>query len=335
MSKIALLTGKNQSNSACYNHFMGLLEIDFAGVHFKNPVVAASGTFGNALEYQRFFDVKRLGGVSLKALTLNPRSGHAHPRVCETEAGMLNTIGLQNRGWDYFLRSIYPSVEAIDTNVIVNVAGSRERDYVGLVKRLSDLEAVAIIELNVSCPNIDGGEIPFGLDSRILGRLVERCASHSSKPLMPKLSPHVASMTEAAKACESAGAAALSLVNTFLGMKIDPATRTALIAGGMGGYSGPGIKPIALRMVYEVARSVAIPVMGIGGIRSADDAVEFLLAGASLVGVGTANLIDPKASWSIVKGLKKYCRRHRTDLRSLRGQVNVPPLLSPEAEKPL
>ncbi len=299
------------------------LTVDFAGVHFKNPIVPTSGTFGNGVEYQQFFKVEKLGGIALKAITLEPREGNPSPRVCETEAGMINSIGLQNEGWTYFENIIYPKLNQLKTNIIANIAANSIDEYVTLIKKLSPLENIKIIELNVSCPNIDSGEIHFGANETLLGKLIHHCRKESKKPLMVKLSPNVTSIVNMAKVCEQAGADALSLVNTFVGMRIDVDNKKPMIKKIMGGYSGTGIKPIALRMVYEVSQKVNLPILGIGGVSKWQDAIEFLLAGATLVGVGTANLIDPKSAYRILKGVKRYCEKQAINTMELRRHLKV------------
>lgn len=287
------------------------LTVEFAGIRFKNPIVATSGTFGNGSEYRQFFPIDKLGGITLKAITLESRKGNPAPRVCETEAGMLNSIGLQNNGWDYFKTTIYPQLKNLQTNIITNVAGNSIEEYVRLVKNLSSLD-IQIIELNVSCPNVKAGAIQFGVNGKTLGELVKACRRVTRKPLMVKLSPNVTSIADMAKVCEQSGADALSLVNTFVGMRIDINKRIPTLSSVVGGYSGVGIKPIALRMVYEVRRAVNLPLLGMGGVSKWQDAIEFLLAGANLVGIGTANLIQPQSSYRILKGTRNYCRKNKT-----------------------
>lgn len=291
--------------------------IHFAGIEFKNPVVAAAGTAGYGLETRRLADASRLGAVTLKALTLEPRLGNAMYRITETEAGLINSVGLQNDGLAYFIEKIAAELPRIGTRVIANIAGNRVEDYVSLVRALGPIAAIDLIELNVSCPNVHGGRLEFGGDPVMLEKLIQACAAVASQPLMPKLSPNVTSITDMAKACENGGASAVSLVNTFLGMQIDVASRRPSIARVTGGYSGPGIKPIALRMVYQVCRAVRLPVLGMGGIRTANDALEFLLAGATLVGVGAAGSFDPRVPVKIAKGLERWVRKNRVSWEAI------------------
>ncbi|MBN8217082.1 MAG: dihydroorotate dehydrogenase [Spirochaetes bacterium] len=301
--------------------------IDFAGIPFKNPVVAAAGTAGYGLESRFLADPSRLGAVTLKALTLEPRPGNPMYRITETEAGLINSVGLQNDGLAYFMERIAPELPRIGTRVIANLAGNQIEDYVALVRAMNTVAAVDLIELNVSCPNVHGGRVEFGSDPALLEKLVQACAAVATKPLMPKLSPNVTSITDMAKACENGGASAVSLVNTFLGMQINVASRRPSIARVTGGYSGPGIKPIALRMVYQVCRAVKIPVLGLGGIRNTDDALEFLLAGATLVGIGAAGSFSPRVPVRVARGLEAWVRKQKIDWKGI-------PLLLREPEAP-
>ena len=299
------------------------LAVEFAGIHFKNPIVPSSGTFGNGVEFEQFFKINKIGGIALKAITLEPREGNPTPRVCETEAGMINSIGLQNGGWDHFEKFTYPQLKRLDTNIIANVAANSLNEYATLIKKLSSLKEIKMIEINVSCPNIKAGQIQFGTDKTLLKKLVHRCRKETDKPMMVKLSPNVTSIVEMARICQEEGANALSLVNTFVGMRIDIETKEPMIKKIMGGYSGIGIKPIALRMVFEVSQKVGLPILGIGGVSKWQDAVEFLLAGATLVGVGTANLIEPKSSLHILKGVERYCKKQSILPRDLRGRLQI------------
>ena len=302
------------------------MALDFCGLRFKNPLLVSSGTFGNGVDFFPFLDTHELGGVALKALTLEPRKGHPYPRVCETEAGMLNAIGLQNGGWPYFETEIYPKLHLDATRVIVNIAGHRIAEYVELIRRLKNLTRIDLIELNVSCPNVEAGKILFGADPKSLSKLIRACvkANHlSGKPLLVKLSPNVTSITEMAMACQKAGADGLSIANTFVGMRIDIDKQTPMLKNVMGGYSGPGIKPIVLRMVYEASQAVNIPIIAIGGVVKYHDVVEYLLAGASLVSVGTANLIDPGISVKILKGLKRHLIKKKTSVKKLTGGLQA------------
>lgn len=299
--------------------------IDFAGVPFKNPVVTASGTFGYGVEFKRFFDPSKLGGLTFKALTLEKRLGNPHPRIAETEAGLINSVGLQNEGLAYFVEHVYPLVKDIPTNLIVNLSANSLEEYVALTKAVTALPNIRVIELNVSCPNIHAGRIEFGTDPIGLEKLVRACVDVSTKPIMPKLSPNVTSITDVARACEAGGAKAVSLINTLVGMRIDIHSKKPAVYRSVGGYSGAGIKPVALRMVYEVCRTVKIPVLGMGGISNAEDAVEFLLAGATLVGVGTATLLDPRAPVKIIRGIEKYLKKNRVDYAGLRTALEPYP----------
>jgi dihydroorotate dehydrogenase (NAD+) catalytic subunit len=297
---------------------MNSLEVDFAGVKFRNPVVTTSGTWGYGLEKPQVGEAGKIGGLTLKALTLEKREGNPHPRIVETEAGLLNSIGLQNEGLGVFLKDIAPQLEKLDTRVIVNLSGNTEEDFVELVRAVSAIPKIDLIELNVSCPNLHANKMEFGTDVRSLSNLIASCVKVSSKPIMPKLSPNVTSIVDMAKAAEDSGAMAISMVNTFLGMSIDIERRQPMLARTMGGYSGPGIKPIALRMVYQVARVVKLPILGIGGVARAEDVIEFLLAGATLVGIGTAGALDPNLPAKCVKNLASYLRRHQLTLTQLK-----------------
>ncbi len=259
-----------------------------------------------------------MGGVTLKALTLEKREGNPSPRIAETQAGLLNSIGLQNEGLDIFLKEIAPELKKIDTRRIVNLSGNSIQDFITLVENVSSIPEIDIIELNVSCPNLHGNKMEFGTDVKALSDLIMACVKVSTKPIMPKLSPNVTSIVEMAKVAENSGAQAVSLTNTFLGMAIDINTRKPLLARVMGGYSGIGIKPIVCRMIYQVSRAVKIPVLGVGGVSSAADAIEFLLAGATLVGVGTAGSLDPRAPVKCVEGLKKYLKKNHLNLSDLK-----------------
>ncbi len=282
------------------------LGIDIGNLHFKNPVLTASGTFGNGSEFDDFFDVSRLGGIILKGTTLEPREGNPYPRMAETPSGMLNTVGLQNKGIDYFEQNIYPRVAAYDTNVIVNVNGSCIDDYVAVAERIGRLPGICAIELNISCPNVKMGGMLFGTNPVSAREVIRAVRPVYSKVMIVKLSPNVTDIVEFAQIAEEEGADSVSLVNTLLGMAVDIRKMKPSLSTITGGLSGPAIKPVALRMVWQVARSVKIPVIGMGGIMTASDALEFLIAGASAIQVGTASFIDPMSSVKILEGIEEY-----------------------------
>ena len=276
----------------------------------RNPVMTASGTFGYGLEFEDFVDLSELGGIVVKGTTLKPREGNPYPRMAETASGMLNCVGLQNKGVDYFCEHIYPKVRDLQTNVIVNVSGSSIEDYVECARRIGELEAIPAIELNISCPNVRQGGMAFGVTCDGAASVTRAVRQAYPKTLIVKLSPNVTDIASIARAVEAEGADAVSLINTLMGMAIDAEKRKKVLSIGTGGLSGPAVKPVALRMVYQVAKAVEIPVVGLGGIMSATDAIEFLLAGASAVEVGTANFIDPSVSIKIVRGINEYLARH-------------------------
>lgn len=285
-------------------------KVNFCGVEFDNPVLTASGTFGFGLEYDQYYNISQLGGISVKGLTLKEREGNPAPRVAETYGGMLNSVGLQNPGVETFKSFYLPKLKAEKTcKVIANIAGSAVEDYAEMARSLRDT-AVDILEVNISCPNVKNGGMAFGTDSRMVEAVTKAVKSEAGQPVVMKLSPNVTDITEMARAAESAGADGLSLINTLLGMKIDVRTRRPILANKMGGYSGPGVKPVAVRMVYQVANAVKIPIIGMGGIMNGEDAVEFMLAGASLVMVGTANFTDPFAALKVKNGIIDYMRRY-------------------------
>lgn len=289
---------------------MANLRTKIAGLELKNPVLTASGTFGYGHEYSDFMDIAGLGGIIVKGTTLNERQGNPYPRMAETRGGMLNAVGLQNKGVDYFVSNIYPAIKDIDTNMIVNVSGASVPDYVETASRIDCLERIPAIELNISCPNVKQGGMAFGVDPHSAAGVVEAVRKVYSKTLIVKLSPNVTDITEIARAVEAAGADSVSLINTMLGMAINAETRRPILSTVTGGLSGPAVKPVALRMVWQTARAVKIPVIGLGGICSAADAVEFLLAGASAVEIGTANFVDPSVCEKVIKGLDDYLERH-------------------------
>ncbi len=286
------------------------LNINIGALALRNPVMTASGTFGYGLEFEDFVDLSRLGGIVVKGTTLKPREGNPYPRMVETASGMLNCVGLQNKGVDYFCEYIYPKVKSIDTNVIVNVSGSTIDDYTECARRISELERIPAIELNISCPNVRQGGMAFGVTCEGAASVVRAVRKAYPKTLIVKLSPNVTDITEIARAVEAEGADSVSLINTLMGMAIDAERRKKILSIGTGGLSGPAVKPVALRMVYQVAKAVKIPVVGLGGIMSATDAIEFLLAGASAVEIGTANFIDPSVTMKVVEGIEAYLERH-------------------------
>jgi len=286
------------------------LKVDIGKLHLKNPVMTASGTFGYGMEYSDFIDISRIGGIIVKGTTLRKREGNPYPRMKETASGMLNAVGLQNKGVDYFIEHIYPQLTNVDTNIIVNVSGSTIDEYVKTAEKLNYLEKIPAIELNISCPNVKEGGMLFGTSCTAANEVVDKVRRVYKNVLIVKLSPNVTDISEIAKAVEDAGADAISLINTVLGMAIDAETRKPCLSTVTGGLSGPAIKPLALRMVWETARAVKIPVIGMGGIMNAADAIEFMLAGASAVEVGTANFIDPTVTIKIIEGIEDYLCRH-------------------------
>src|SRR5579863_9166194 len=302
------------------------MKVKLAGLELTTPVIAASGTFGYGIEFEEIVSLDRLGGFVTKGISLEPMQGHPAPRILQTAAGMLNAIGLQNIGVDEFIAKKLPLLSRYPAcKVIVNVFGFTVADYIGVIDRLNKAEGIAAYEINVSCPNVHAGGMAFGADCNSLEYLVGRARATTKRPLIIKLSPNVTSISEMAKICAGAGADAVSLVNTFLAMSIDSETRKPRLSNVTGGLSGPAIKPIALRMVYETARAVSIPVIGMGGIITPEDAVEFLLAGATAVQVGTASYADPRAVERLAKGLDSWCRSHHVErVTSLIGALEVP-----------
>jgi dihydroorotate dehydrogenase (NAD+) catalytic subunit len=286
------------------------LSVNIAGIHFKNPVTTASGTFGYGEEFQQFFDLGLLGGIFVKAVTGRNRDGNAYPRMAETPAGMLNSVGLQNKGVDHFVNVLYPRISKFDTNMIVNVSGSTIDEYVEVAERINALEKIPAIELNISCPNVKQGGMAFGTIPATATGVTAAVRKVYKKVLMVKLSPNVTSITDMAKAVVDGGADAITLINTLLGMAVDAESRKPVISTITGGLSGPAIKPVALRMTWQVYKAVNVPIIGMGGIMNAADAIEFILCGASAIQVGTANFIDPTVSVKIVEGIKKYMERH-------------------------
>ena len=276
----------------------------------KNPVMTASGTFGYGTEFSDFMDVSRIGGIFVKGTTIRDRQGNPYPRMAETPSGMLNAVGLQNKGVDYFIDHIYPTIKDIDTNIIVNVSGSTIEDYVETAEKLNSLEKIPAIELNISCPNVKEGGMAFGTSCLSAAQVVKSVRMAYKNELIVKLSPNVTDISEIALAVEAEGADSVSLINTLLGMAINAEKRKPVLSTITGGLSGPAVKPIALRMVWQVAQAVKIPVIGLGGIMNAADAIEFLLAGASAIQIGTANFIDPTVSIKVIDGINDYLDRH-------------------------
>lgn len=299
-------------------------EIKLKGLTLKNPVMTASGTFGYGEEYSDFVDLSELGGIIVKGTTLHHREGNPYPRMAETPMGMLNCVGLQNKGVYYFIETIYPRIKDFETNVIVNVSGSNIDDYVTAAAKIDALDNIPAIELNVSCPNVKQGGMAFGVTCSGIEQVTKAVREVYHKHLMVKLSPNVTNIAEIALAAEAAGADSVSLINTLLGMAIDAETRKPILSMVTGGLSGACVKPVALRMVWQVAKAVKIPVIGLGGISSATDAIEFLLAGASAIQIGTANFIDPSISAKVVKGIVEYCEKHGVkDVNELVGGLIV------------
>ena len=299
-------------------------EIKLKGLTLKNPVMTASGTFGYGEEYADFVDLSELGGIIVKGTTLHHREGNPYPRMAETPMGMLNCVGLQNKGGDYFIETIYPRIRHFETNVLVNVSGSNIDDYVTAAAKIDALDDIPAIELNVSCPNVKQGGMAFGVTCSGIEQVVKAVREVYHKHLMVKLSPNVTNIAEIALAAEAAGADSVSLINTLLGMAIDAETRKPILSMVTGGLSGACVKPVALRMVWQVSKAVKIPVIGLGGISSATDAIEFLLAGASAIQIGTANFIDPAISAKVAKGIVEYCEKHGVnDVNELIGGMIV------------
>ncbi len=289
---------------------MADLKVKINGIEFKNPVCTASGTSGFGEELEDFFDPGLLGGIFVKGLTLKNREGHNYPRMAETTSGMLNAVGLQNKGIDYFVNTTYPRIKNYDTHIIANINGSTIEEYIEVAEKLNDLEKIPAIELNISCPNVKAGGMLFGTSCPSAIAVTKAIRKAYKKTLIVKLSPNVTDITEIAKAVEGAGADSISLINTLLGMAINAETRRPVLSTITGGLSGPAIKPIAIRMVWQVHNAVKIPIFGIGGIMNATDAIEFFLAGATAVQVGTATFIDPYAALKIIDGIKEYLERH-------------------------
>lgn len=289
---------------------MAQLNVKVGGLDLKNPVLTASGTFGYGLEFADFIDLNRLGGFIVKGTTLHPREGNDYPRMAETPSGMLNCVGLQNKGVDYFCEHIYPQLKDIDSNVLVNVSGSSPEDYAECAARIDALDHIPGIELNISCPNVKDGGMVFGVTCEGAASVVRAVRQRYHKTLIVKLSPNVTDIASIAKAVEAEGADSVSLINTLMGMSIDIERRKSRLSIGTGGLSGPCVKPVALRMVWQVARAVNIPVVGLGGIMNAADAIEFLMAGATAVEIGTANFIDPTTTIRVIDGMNEWLDSH-------------------------
>ena len=289
---------------------MAELNVNIAQLQLKNPVMTASGTFGYGLEFADFVDLSKIGGIIVKGTTLKPREGNDYPRMAETARGMLNCVGLQNKGVDYFCENIYPQIKDIDTNMIVNVSGSAPDDYAECAARINELDNIPAIELNISCPNVKQGGMAFGVTCEGAASVVRAVRKRYDKTLIVKLSPNVTSVADIAKACEAEGADSVSLINTLMGMSIDIEKRCQRLSIGTGGLSGPAVKPVALRMVWQVAQAVKIPVVGLGGICTAEDAIEFLMAGATAIEIGTANFIDPAVTVKVIDGMNEWLDNH-------------------------
>jgi len=300
------------------------LSVQLGKIQLKNPVITASGTFGYGTEYSDFMDLSRIGGIIVKGTTLRERQGNPYPRMAETPSGMLNAVGLQNKGVDYFIKHIYPGIKDINTSIFVNVSGSTIEDYIQTAEKLNELEAIPGIELNISCPNVKEGGMAFGTSCLSAAQVVRSVRSVYKKELMVKLSPNVTSISEIALAVEAEGADSVSLINTLLGMAIDAERRKPILSTVTGGLSGPAVKPVALCMVWQVAKAVKIPVIGMGGIMNAQDALEFIIAGATAVQIGTANFIDPTISVKVLEGIEDYLIRHQfTSIKDITGSIQL------------
>lgn len=289
---------------------MADLRVKIGNLELKNPVMTASGTFGYGPEYTDFVELSEIGGIIVKGTTLHPRQGNDYPRMAETASGMLNCVGLQNKGVDYFCEHIYPEIKDIDTNMIVNVSGSSPEDYAECAARIDALDKIPAIELNISCPNVKDGGMAFGVTCEGAASVVRAVRKSYHKTLIVKLSPNVTDITEIARAVEAEGADSVSLINTLMGMAIDIEKRKPMLSINTGGLSGPAVKPVALRMVWQVAKAVGIPVVGLGGICNANDAIEFMLAGASAIEIGTANFLDPQVTLKVKNGINEWLDKH-------------------------
>lgn len=303
---------------------MAELKVKIGNLELKNPVMTASGTFGYGIEYADFMDINRLGGIFVKGTTIYPREGNPYPRMAETPSGMLNAVGLQNKGADYFAENIYPQIKDLDTHMIVNVSGSSVDTYVACAERIAVLDKIPAIELNISCPNVKQGGMAFGVTCAGASEVVRAVRKVYPKTLIVKLSPNVTDITEIARAVEGEGADAVSLINTMLGMAIDAERRKPVLSTVTGGLSGPCVKPVALRMVWQTSKAVRIPIIGLGGISGWKDAVEFMLAGATAVQIGTYNFVDPTVSLKVIEGIEAYCERHGfKSVREIIGALEV------------
>ena len=303
---------------------MADLSVNIGKLALKNPVMTASGTFGYGLEFEDFVDLEKIGGIIVKGTTLHHREGNPYPRMAETPMGMLNAVGLQNKGVHYFVDNIYPKIKDINTNMIVNVSGSNIEDYAETASIINELENIPAIELNISCPNVKQGGMAFGVTTKGASEVVSAVRKVYDKTLIVKLSPNVTDITEIARAAEGAGADSVSLINTLLGMAINAEKRRPVLSTVTGGMSGAAVKPIALRMVWQVAKAVNIPVVGLGGIMNWEDAVEFLLAGASAIEIGTANFIDPAITVKVADGINDYLNRHGfSSVRDIIGALEI------------
>ena len=287
------------------------LSVKLGKTQLKNPVMTASGTFGYGLEYEDFFDLSRIGGIVVKGTTIRERQGNAYPRMAETPSGMLNAVGLQNKGVEYFIQNIYPKIKDINTGIFVNVSGSTIEDYIVTAHLINELENIPGIELNISCPNVKEGGMAFGTSCASAAQVVKEVRRVYKKELMVKLSPNVTDITEIAKAVEDEGADSISLINTLLGMAVNAEKRKPVLSTITGGLSGPAVKPIALRMVWQVAKAVKVPIVGMGGIMNATDAIEFILAGPTAIQIGTGNFVDPTIPVQVVEGIEDYLIRHK------------------------
>lgn len=301
---------------------MARLDVNIGALALKNPVLTASGTFGYGEEFADFIDLNRLGGFIVKGTTLNPREGNPYPRMAETPSGMLNAVGLQNKGVDYFIENIYPRIKDLDTNIMVNVSGACPDDYVAVCEKLAPLSGIAAVEINISCPNVKQGGMAFGTTCAGAAEVTRAVRRAYPGTLIVKLSPNVTDITEIARAVEAEGADSVSLINTLLGMAIDVERMRPYLSTITGGLSGPAVKPIAVRMVWQVAKAVNIPVIGLGGIMNGKDAIEFIMAGATAVEIGTANFIDPAVTVKIIDEINDFCHRHNIDdINSIRGII--------------
>ncbi len=301
---------------------MAKLLVNIGSLSLKNPVLTASGTFGYGEEFTPFIDLNRLGGYIIKGTTLEHREGNPYPRMVETPSGMLNAVGLQNKGVDYFINNIYPRIKEYDSELIVNVSGAKVEDYVETARRLSSLDKVNAIEVNISCPNVKEGGMAFGTTTKGAAEVTKAIRSVYPKTLIVKLSPNVTSIADIAKAAEAEGADSVSLINTIMGMSIDVERRRPHLSTITGGLSGPAVRPVAVRMVWQVAKAVKIPVIGLGGIMNGRDAIEFMLAGATAVEIGTANFIDPAVTMKVIDYMEDYCSRHGiNDINEIIGEI--------------